>query len=72
MELTDRRYGSLGGGSDRRKATTYTGQHKDRINADIHASNAIRIHDPSVWAGENISCISLRGHCDRLSSDIKL
>jgi hypothetical protein len=32
---------------------------------DIHASNAIRIHDPSVWAGEDISCLGPRGLCDR-------
>jgi hypothetical protein len=36
-----------------RKAAVYTGQHNHRINADIHTSNGIRTHYPSVWAGEN-------------------
>jgi hypothetical protein len=36
-----------------RKAATYTGQHKSRRNADIHASSGIRIHDPNVWARED-------------------
>jgi hypothetical protein len=39
-------------------------KHKHRINADIHASNGIRIHDPSVWACEDGSYLRLRGHCD--------
>jgi hypothetical protein len=33
---------------------------------DIHASSRIRTHDPSVRAGEDISCFRPRGHCDRL------
>jgi hypothetical protein len=49
-----------------RKATTYTGQRKHRTNADIHASSGTRTHDPSVRAGEDISCLRPRGHCDRL------
>jgi hypothetical protein len=28
--------------------------------------SAIRTHDPSVWAGEDISCLRSCGHCDRL------
>jgi hypothetical protein len=32
---------------------------------DIHASIAIRTHDPSAWAGEDISCLRPPGHCDR-------
>jgi hypothetical protein len=52
--------------SARRKAATYTGQHKHRINANIRASSGIRTHDPSVQAGEDISCPRPRGHCDRL------
>jgi hypothetical protein len=37
----------------------HTGQHKHRINAhtDIHASNGIRTHDPSVRASEDSSCL---------------
>jgi hypothetical protein len=52
--------------SARRKAATYTGQHKHRINADIHAHSGIRTHDPSVRAEEDISCLRPRGHRDRL------
>jgi hypothetical protein len=44
---------------------TYKGQHKHRINANIHALSGIRTHDPSVRASENISCLRPRGHCDR-------
>jgi hypothetical protein len=40
------------------KAATYTGKH--RINANIYAVSGIRNHDPSVRAGEDISC-----HCER-------
>jgi hypothetical protein len=32
---------------------------------DIHASNGIRTHDPSVWAVEDSSSLRSRGHCDR-------
>jgi hypothetical protein len=49
--------------SARRKAATYTGQHKHRINANIHSLSRIRTHDPNVRAGENISCLKPRGHC---------
>jgi hypothetical protein len=49
----DIQYDSLDGGSARRKAATHTGQHKHRMNADIHASSGIRIHDPRIWAGED-------------------
>jgi hypothetical protein len=43
----------------------YSEQHKHRINAhNIHASNGIRTYDPSVWAGEDSSCLRPRGHCD--------
>jgi hypothetical protein len=58
------RYDSLDGGSARRKAVTYTGQHKHIINANIHALGGIRTHDPSVRAGEDNSCPWLRDHCD--------
>jgi hypothetical protein len=57
--------------SAHRKAATYTGKYKHRINGNIHALSGIRIHDLSVQAGEDISCLRPRGHCDRLltSSD---
>jgi hypothetical protein len=31
----------------------------------MHASSGIRTHDPSVWAGEDVSYIRQRGHFDR-------
>jgi hypothetical protein len=40
---------------------------KHRINADIHAMSGIQTHDPSVRAGEDSSCLRLRGHCNRLN-----
>jgi hypothetical protein len=36
------------------------------MRIDIHASTGIRTHDPSVWAGEDISCLRPCSHCDRL------
>jgi hypothetical protein len=35
------------------------------MQTDIHALSEIRIHDPSVRAGEDGSCLRPRGHCDR-------
>jgi hypothetical protein len=35
------------------------------MQTNIHALSGIRTHDPSVRAGEDISCISPCGHCDR-------
>jgi hypothetical protein len=32
---------------------------------DIHATSDIRTHDPNVRAGEDSSCLRLRGHCDQ-------
>jgi hypothetical protein len=32
---------------------------------NIHAMSGIWTHDPSVRAGEDISCVRLRGNCDR-------
>jgi hypothetical protein len=43
----------------------HTEQHKHRINTDNHALSGIRIHDPSVRAGEDCSCPRPRSHCDR-------
>jgi hypothetical protein len=48
----------------RRKAATYTGQHKHRINANFDAFSGIRTHDPSVQTGESISCLRPRGQYD--------
>jgi hypothetical protein len=46
----------------------HIGKHKHRINAhtDIHALSGIRIHDSTVRASEDDSCLRPRGHCDRL------
>jgi hypothetical protein len=63
--ILDSRYDSLDGGSARSKVATYTGQHKHRINVDIHSLSGIRTHDPSLRAGEDIWCLRPRGHCDR-------
>jgi hypothetical protein len=42
MNLIDSQYDSFDGSSARRKATTYTGQHKHRImQREIHASSVI-------------------------------
>jgi hypothetical protein len=57
---------SLDGGSARRKAATYTWQHKHKINKNIHAFSGIRMHDPSVRADEDISCLRRRRY--RLNS----
>jgi hypothetical protein len=56
------RYDSLDGGSARRKAATYTGQHKHRINAhtNTHASSGIWTLDPSVRASEDSSILRPR------------
>jgi hypothetical protein len=35
-------------------------------NATKHSSSGIRTHDPSVRAGEDISCLRPRGLSDRL------
>jgi hypothetical protein len=44
----------------------HTGQHKHRINADIHALSGIRTHDPSFRASEDSSYLRQGGHYDRL------
>jgi hypothetical protein len=58
------RWDSLDGGiSPSQGRYLHTEQHKHRINAsDIHASSGIRIHDPSIWAGEDRSWLRLRCH----------
>jgi hypothetical protein len=37
----------------------------NRINADIHALNGNRTHDPSARESEDYSWLRVRGHCDR-------
>jgi hypothetical protein len=48
----------------------HTQQHNHKIkvcNTDIHASSGIRIHDLSVPASEDCSCLIPRDHCARHS-----
>jgi hypothetical protein len=57
----------LNGGSARRKAAIYTqnNTNAEYTHTDIHASSGIRTYDPSVRAGEDVSYLRPRGHCDR-------
>jgi hypothetical protein len=46
--------------------SSVAGRHKHkRTRTNFHASSEIRTHNPCVWSGEDISCLSLRGYCDR-------
>jgi hypothetical protein len=40
----------------------------EETRTGIRASSGIQTHDPSVWAGEAISCLRPRGHCGWLCS----
>jgi hypothetical protein len=62
------RQDSLGGGSARHKATTYTQNNtkENKRKQYIHASSGIRTQDPSIRATEYSSCLRYRSHCDRL------
>jgi hypothetical protein len=77
LDIFTQTVGLFDGGSARRKAATCTQGRTDleETHTDIHASNGIRTHDPSVRAGEDGSCLRPRGHCDRrvwnLVSEIK-
>jgi hypothetical protein len=64
-------YDALGGGSAQCKAATYTEQNKHRINAEKEPCLGIRTLDSRVGAGEDISCLRHRGHCDRPSICLK-
>jgi hypothetical protein len=37
----------------------------EQTRTDMDDSCGIRNHDPIICAGENISCLRTRGHCDR-------
>jgi hypothetical protein len=58
----------------RRKAATYTqdSTNTEQTHTDIHASNEILSHDPSVRANEDISCLRSRGHCDRSTFSLEI
>jgi hypothetical protein len=61
-----------GGVSPSKVRYLHTGQHKHRINADIHVSNGIRTHDSSVRTGEGSSCLRPRSYCDRREDNTKM
>jgi hypothetical protein len=42
-----------------------TQDNTNRINTNVHALSGIRTHDPSVWVGEDISCLRPCGDHDR-------
>jgi hypothetical protein len=44
----------------------------EETRTNIYALSGIRTHDPSVWAGEDISCLIPRGHCNRHSIKYKV
>jgi hypothetical protein len=48
-----------------RPLPTQDNTNRDTTRTDIHASSGIRTHCPSVRVGEDISCLILRGPCDR-------
>jgi hypothetical protein len=56
--------GFIARGLARRKASTYTGQHKH--NVYIHASGGIRPHNPNGRMVEESKRLTLHGHCDLL------
>jgi hypothetical protein len=45
-----------------------TEQHKENNRTDIHISNGIQTHEPSVPAGKDLSCLRQHGYCDRLTN----
>jgi hypothetical protein len=48
-----------------RPLPTHKATQTEQTYTDIHALSGIRIHDPTVQAGEDSSCLRPRGHCDR-------
>jgi hypothetical protein len=63
MNFVDGWQGNLDGGSARRKAATYTAQRKQIYGRQICMFRVrFRTRDPSVWTGEDISCLRPRGH----------
>jgi hypothetical protein len=48
-----------------RSLLTQSNKNIEEMHTDIHASSGIRTHDPSVSAGEDISCLRPRGQRDR-------
>jgi hypothetical protein len=59
----------LDGGSARRKACAYAGQHNRKTRTHIHASIGIRSHTPSVQVTEDGTCFRPRGHWDQRYDD---
>jgi hypothetical protein len=48
-----------------RPLPTQDNRNTEETRTDIHDLSRIRTHERSVWAGEDISCLRPRGHCDR-------
>jgi hypothetical protein len=48
-----------------RPLPTHDKRNTKGTRTDIQASSGIRTYGSSVWAGEIISCLRPRGHCDR-------
>jgi hypothetical protein len=48
-----------------RPLPTHRTKQTEQMHTDIHASSGIRTHDPSIRAGEDVSCLRPRDHCDR-------
>jgi hypothetical protein len=46
-----------------RPLPTQGNMNAEEKQTDILASSGIRTHDPNVWAGEDVSCLRLRGRC---------
>jgi hypothetical protein len=66
MDLTDSCQDSLDGWSALSQGRyLHRTTQKEETDADIHASSGIRTHDPSIWAGDDISCLRPRIHCNQ-------
>jgi hypothetical protein len=73
LDLIHRRQDTLDGGSARWKASIYTQNYTNRINAHntgIYALSGIRTQDSSFRGREVSSCLRPRGQCDRLVGHI--
>jgi hypothetical protein len=65
--ISDSRQESLGGGDQPTAGPlpTQDNTNIEQMQTKINALSGSRTHDPSVPAGEDISCLIPRGHCDR-------
>jgi hypothetical protein len=51
-----------------RPLPAYSTTQTEYMHTDIHDSSGIQTHDPSIWVGEDGSCLRLRSHCDQLTA----